>query len=179
MEPRPHERGNPLVGFTDANPNAASMEPRPHERGNGVVYSQFNTSAAASMEPRPHERGNHCPRMAFSTMTARFNGATSSRTWKRPSFKSNYLAYLPGLWRVGEPNRQDIGGTANFGQAKGLIHLGFLVASGDRGKQHRYTARKNVEELRASYDDGHSVQLQRPCAAKCFDSFIALAIRGA
>ena len=36
----------------------------------------------ASMEPRPHERGNSRLTSPTSTRRLRFNGATSSRTWK-------------------------------------------------------------------------------------------------
>ena len=36
----------------------ASMEPRPHERGNIVVGDGSRIGKQASMEPRPHERGN-------------------------------------------------------------------------------------------------------------------------
>src|ERR1043166_7072127 len=86
----------------------ASMEPRPHERGNpkwpspacwssgGLQWSHVLTNVEtdgfagvaveeeeASMEPRPHERGNAGDVVAQLNALLGFNGATSSRTWKR------------------------------------------------------------------------------------------------
>src|ERR1043166_7797278 len=37
----------------------------------------------ASMEPRPHERGNYYGKAEEQAVQKGFNGATSSRTWKR------------------------------------------------------------------------------------------------
>src|ERR1043166_6025493 len=37
----------------------------------------------ASMEPRPHERGNYYGKDEEQAVQKCFNGATSSRTWKR------------------------------------------------------------------------------------------------
>src|ERR1043166_2690044 len=83
MEPRPHERGNQWLRATTRLPRAASMEPRPHERGNAAVPRVRARQNSASMEPRPHERGN-CPVVLLTCSGASgFNGATSSRTWKR------------------------------------------------------------------------------------------------
>ena len=108
MEPRPHERGNQqqqpqppsdprFNGATSSRtwkrgcPDClvtrmwdASMEPRPHERGNLEHRLEDDLGLLpASMEPRPHERGNSPWGRPTATTTTRFNGATSSRTWKR------------------------------------------------------------------------------------------------
>ena len=59
------------------------MEPRPHERGNACLVAVLAAAISASMEPRPHERGNTVPNGVSQRAFPRFNGATSSRTWKR------------------------------------------------------------------------------------------------
>ena len=108
MEPRPHERGNvnfppvclPVMRFNGATSSRtwkrafhrarslcriASMEPRPHERGNSCLKEASAAAIPASMEPRPHERGNQGPNFGKRQKRSSFNGATSSRTWKRRS----------------------------------------------------------------------------------------------
>src|SRR5579885_898786 len=108
MEPRPHERGNDDAEADSQRVTAASMEPRPHERGNFTVARLGRRLLPASMEPRPHERGNplgagqgvtnalglqwshvltnvetrQCTPRSCRAYKC-FNGATSSRTWKR------------------------------------------------------------------------------------------------
>src|SRR5579885_607887 len=108
MEPRPHERGNNDAEADSQRVTAASMEPRPHERGNFTVARLGRRLLPASMEPRPHERGNplgagqgvtnalglqwshvltnvetrQCTPRSCRAYKC-FNGATSSRTWKR------------------------------------------------------------------------------------------------
>src|SRR5215213_1240316 len=94
-----------------------SMEPRPHERGNLRPYRDRIRELMPSMEPRPHERGNHAQASLRQGEEARalqwshvltnvettrarascrrstwahFNGATSSRTWKRSSPCSSF-----------------------------------------------------------------------------------------
>ena len=44
----------------------------------------------ASMEPRPHERGKNDPSNQSQVRHNRFNGATSSRTWKDATNRSHY-----------------------------------------------------------------------------------------
>ena len=84
MEPRPFERGNQVSRRgTCQRRSAASMEPRPFERGNLRSGVHVHPRAGASMEPRPFERGNLRPAMRRWRRTARFNGATSFRTWKQ------------------------------------------------------------------------------------------------
>ena len=107
MEPRPHERGklsddgnvyfkttelqwsHVLTNVESFNccvasvRNAvASMEPRPHERGKRKSPPTTNPFDRASMEPRPHERGKYAGGRRTTHRADRFNGATSSRTWK-------------------------------------------------------------------------------------------------
>src|ERR1700750_2634816 len=82
MEPRPHERGNRRSCAGVCVWWSASMEPRPHERGNHVSGPLDASGLQASMEPRPHERGNRLPVLWVRRVGRRFNGATSSRTWK-------------------------------------------------------------------------------------------------
>src|ERR1043166_8753199 len=108
MEPRPHERGN-VESVEVAEEMAAcfngatsSRTWKPVSTGTGIsglttlqwshVLTNVETTTArtrsrpyrsASMEPRPHERGN-CPVVLLTCSGASgFNGATSSRTWKR------------------------------------------------------------------------------------------------
>src|SRR5215213_10891942 len=59
------------------------MEPRPHERGNLQPVVDGARAPGPSMEPRPHERGNQPGRAGQDHGRQAFNGATSSRTWKR------------------------------------------------------------------------------------------------
>jgi len=112
MEPRPLERGNPGRNLRRFLNYPASMEPRPLERGNhslifrlcpvqkslqwSHVLSNVETSSTgstglpvrvASMEPRPLERGNNRSIECRPRPPARFNGATSSRTWKLITLK--------------------------------------------------------------------------------------------
>src|ERR1700749_4082993 len=89
MEPRPHERGNSSGQRWPRPRPRASMEPRPHERGNYSDYAkEHRDTLSASMEPRPHERGNATDLANHVITEGRFNGATSSRTWKQrpPTF---------------------------------------------------------------------------------------------
>ena len=60
----------------------ASMGPRPFERGNNSLTVGVGHAANASMGPRPFERGNWSRRSKSRSRPARFNGATSIRTWK-------------------------------------------------------------------------------------------------
>ena len=60
----------------------ASMEPRPHERGKLPAIPSPPALNRASMEPRPHERGKRIKSLRRRNGHHRFNGATSSRTWK-------------------------------------------------------------------------------------------------
>ena len=83
MEPRPHERGNTCGRVWFHRSTHASMEPRPHERGNSRILSMSPNFSNASMEPRPHERGNGFASPHDGQTPDCFNGATSSRTWKR------------------------------------------------------------------------------------------------
>src|SRR5438105_11175460 len=83
MEPRPHERGNKRPDAVYRAQTHASMEPRPHERGNKRSLPNYPYAVAASMEPRPHERGNAAAPLPVGSTSTSFNGATSSRTWKR------------------------------------------------------------------------------------------------
>ena len=84
MEPRPHERGNDQTKTFESRNTHASMEPRPHERGNMDCRDENLAALCASMEPRPHERGNEIVAHQVEPVQRRFNGATSSRTWKLP-----------------------------------------------------------------------------------------------
>ena len=52
----------------------------------------------ASMEPRPHERGNWHPLGAKENGGCCFNGATSSRTWKRGFRFAEPQASRPLQW---------------------------------------------------------------------------------
>jgi hypothetical protein len=96
----------------------ASMEPRPLERGNNTCRCEranqrtcFNGATSsrtwkrslrrrsrnprgaelASMEPRPLERGNVDSPIQLDINPGCFNGATSSRTWKRLRLRSSLL----------------------------------------------------------------------------------------
>src|SRR6516162_1489998 len=60
------------------------------------------------MEPRPSERGNRHPRRATDTSVARFNGATSFRTWK-PRAKASFPNTHPTLqWSHVLPNVETV-----------------------------------------------------------------------
>ena len=83
MEPRPHERGKAewereyyadrMLQWSHVLTNVEST----------LVLPNDDPSAGASMEPRPHERGKGQSRVNEARLrTGRFNGATSSRTWK-------------------------------------------------------------------------------------------------
>jgi hypothetical protein len=61
------------------------MEPRPLGRGNWPpALGRCGRTTAASMEPRPLGRGNTAQRRRPRLNRLRFNGATTSRSWKRP-----------------------------------------------------------------------------------------------
>ena len=114
MEPRPHERGNELTDAKVGSYGEASMEPRPHERGNRarskrpkptttpLQWSHVLTNVETSLFSRlssnwrllqwSHVLTNVETLLVASVMMVKrkksFNGATSSRTWKRGSLQS-------------------------------------------------------------------------------------------
>ena len=89
MEPRPHERGKTFRKAALKAAFIASMEPRPHERGKLAALRRRRAGLLASMEPRPHERGKLLEGQRRRPGSRRFNGATSSRTWKDLSLMLN------------------------------------------------------------------------------------------
>ncbi len=84
MEPRSAERGNKKIWNWHATYQSASMEPRSAERGNWFALAGSGCRSIASMEPRSAERGNLKAMLLMCISIQRFNGATLSRTWKRP-----------------------------------------------------------------------------------------------
>ncbi len=81
MEPRPLGRGMIDDGRRRPARPLASMEPRPLGRGMCHGVSVIGAARCASMEPRPLGRGMS-PRFPPAPRPgARFNGATTSRSW--------------------------------------------------------------------------------------------------
>ncbi len=110
MEPRSHERGNTCavrvllrrrspLQWSHVLTNVETFAPKRAPIRRGVLlqwshvltnvetlfeYDSDNAATIASMEPRSHERGNIEIAGARYGCPHRFNGATFSRTWKRP-----------------------------------------------------------------------------------------------
>ena len=106
MEPRRHRRGDSAADLANAEAEGASMEPRRHRRGDKALGSRWSSLVAlqwshdvtvvemldgycdmagnstASMEPRRHRRGDRVFHGFIPFPSNRFNGATTSPSWR-------------------------------------------------------------------------------------------------